>query len=92
MSKPIDWHGANKTLVAPKGTTSEQVQDLRVFSNGVVSVSRWQLSADAIKEINETGCIFVSVYAGKSQPPMFVGSHDESREVAVDYGPVWKLK
>jgi len=92
MSKHIDWYGANKTLVAPKGTTSEQVQDLRVFSNGVVSVSRWQLSEEALKEVIETGCIFVSVYAGNSQPPMFVGSHDESREVAVDYGPVWKLK
>jgi len=92
MSKPVDWYGANKTLVAPKDTTSEQVQDMRVFSNGVVCISRWQLSDEALKEVAETGCIFVSSYSGESQPPIFVGSHDESREVAIDYGPVWKLK
>lgn len=92
MSKPVDWYGANKTLTAPSDTTKEQVQDLRIFSNGVVCVSRWQLSEAALKEVLETGCIFISCYSGATQPPIFVGSHDESREVAVDYGPVWKLK
>ena len=92
MSKPVDWYGKNKVLKAPKGTTEEQVQDLHVFNNGVVSVSRWQLSNEALKEALETGCIFVSCYSGETQPPIFVGSHDETREVAVDYGPVWKLK
>ena len=92
MSKPVDWHGANKTLVAPKDTTSEQVQDMRVFSNGVVCISRWQLSNEALKEVAKTGCIFISSYSGESQPPIFVGSHDESREVAIDYGPVWKIR
>jgi len=92
MSNPVDWYGANRTLVAPDGTTEEQVQDLRVFTNGVVCVSRWQLSEEALKEVNTTGCIFVSSYSGNTQPPLFVGSHDETREVAVDYGPVWKLK
>lgn len=92
MSKPVDWYGKNKILKAPKGTTEEQVQDLHIFSNGVVCVSRWQLSEEALKEINETGCIFVSLISGNTQPPLFVGSHDEIREVTVDYGPVWKLK
>ena len=92
MSKPVDWYGANKILKAPQGVTEEPVQDLPIFSNGVVCVSRWQLSEKALKEINETGCIFVSCYSGQTQPPIFVGSHDECREVAVDYGPVWKLK
>jgi hypothetical protein len=91
LSKPVYWHGANKILKAPKGTTEEQVQDLHVFNNGVVSVSCWSLSEEALKEIINTGCIFVSVYSGQTQPPIFIGSHDEVREVAVDYGPVWKL-
>ena len=90
MSHPVDWYGANKTLVAPKGITGEQVCDLRVFTNGVVCVSRWQLSYEALEEINKTGCIFVSLFTGSTQPPIFVGSHDEVREIAVDYGPVWK--
>lgn len=92
MSKPIDWYGKNKILKAPKGTTEEQVQDLHVFNNGVVSVSRWQLSEKALNEVLKTGCIFVSCLSGNTQPPIFIGSHDEVREVAVDYGPVWKLR
>jgi hypothetical protein len=92
MSKPVDWYGANKILKSPKGVTEEQVQDLHVFNNGVVSVSRWQLSSDAMAEVMRSGCIFVSCFSGQTQPPIFVGSHDEVREAAVDYGPVWKLK
>jgi len=92
MSKPVDWYGTNKILKAPKDVTKEQVQDLRVFSNGIVCISRWQLSDEALKEVLETGCIFISCYSGQTQPPIFVGSHDESREIAVDYGFVWSLK
>jgi len=92
MSSPVNWYGANKTLKAPKGITSEQVCDLPIFTNDVVCVSRWQLSEEALKEIAETGCVFISCYSGKTQPPIFVGSHNEVREIAVDYGPVWKLK
>lgn len=92
MSKPVDWYGANKVLTPPKGTTEEQVSKLAIFTNGAVCVSRWQLSEEALKEVNETGCLFVSVYSGATQPPIFIGSHNEVREVAVDYGPVWKLK
>lgn len=91
MSQPIKWKGANKILVAPQDTTKEQVQDLHVFSNGNVCVSKWKLSEEAIKEIIDTGCIFLSVYSGSSQPPVFLGSEAESHGVAVDYGPVWKL-
>lgn len=27
---------------------------------------------------------------GKTQPPIFVGSEKENREIAIDYGKVWK--
>jgi len=91
MSKAVDWYGANMTLKAPKGYTEEQLQDLQIFSNGVVCVSRWQLSDDALAEINRTGCIFASIM-GDTQPPLFVGSHDEVRMLAADHGNVWKLK
>lgn len=92
MSKPVDWYGKNKVLKAPKEITKEQVCDLPIFSNDAVCVSRWQLSEEALKEVNETGCIFISVMSGHTQPPIFVGSHNEVREIAVDYGSVWKLK
>ena len=91
MSKPVSWLGSNKTLKAPKGTTEEQVQDLPIFTNGKVCVSCWQLSEEALKEVINTGCIFLSIYSGSTQPPVFMGSQEEVRAVAVDYGPVWKI-
>lgn len=92
MSVPIKWHGVNKVLTAPKDTTSEQVQDLPIFTNGAVCISRWKLTPETIEEINRTGCIFLSVYSGQTQPPVFIGSERETREVAVDYGPVWRVE
>lgn len=92
MSYPVPWHGSNKILKSPKGTMQEQVQNLSIFTNDVVCVSRWQLSPEAVEEIIKTGgLIFISVMSGQTQPPIFVGSENEVREVAVDYGPVWKL-
>lgn len=91
MSEPVKWNGVNKIFHAPANTTKEQVQDLPVFTNGIVNVSKWKLSEEAIKEIIDTGCIFLSVYMNGSQPPVFIGSEAENHAVAVDYGPVWKL-
>lgn len=90
MSKPIDWEGANKTLNPPKGYEQEQVISMRIFSNGVVCVSKWKLSQQAIDEINNTGCLFVSLISGNTQPPVFIGSEEECKALAVDYGAVWK--
>jgi len=93
MSYPVHWHGTNKILKSPEGVTAEQVQNLSIFSNGVVCVSRWQLSSEALEEEIETGgLVFISCFSGQTQPPIFVGSEEEVRQVAVDYGPVWKLK
>lgn len=89
MSEPVGWDGANVILKTPKGYTNEQVSDLHIFSNDVVCVSKWKLSKECIKEILETGCIFVEVLSGKTQPPVFIGSEEECRMVAVDYGKVW---
>lgn len=91
MSMPVRWNGVNKIFHAPDDTTREQVQDLPVFTNGVVCVSKWKLSEEAIKEIIDTGCIFLSIYMRGQQPPVFIGSEAEIHAVAVDYGPVWKL-
>lgn len=85
MSKPVEWDGSNKVLTPPKGTTEEH------FTNDVVCVSKWELSREAIEEVLKTGCLFVSVISGSTQPPIFIGSHDEVRALAVDYGPVWKI-
>lgn len=90
MSKPVLWEGSNKLLSPPKNYEEEQVCSMAVFTNGVVCVSKWQLSEEAIKYLNETGCIFISVISGQTQPPIFIGSEEECKAIAVDYGKVWK--
>ena len=90
VSKPILWEGANKLLGPPKNYEEEQVQAMAVFTNGIICVSKWKLSEEAIKELNETGCLFISVISGETQPPIFIGSEAECKALAVDYGKVWK--
>lgn len=91
MSKPVEWSGSNKVLTPPKGTTEEQVSRMEIFTNNVICVSKWELSRETIEEVLKTGCLFISVISGSTQPPIFIGSHDEVRALAVDYGPVWKV-
>lgn len=74
-------------LRAPEG--SENVSDLHTFSNGVCSVSCWELTDEDMEEIIRTRRVFCSVFSGRSQPPIFVGSESEVRDLCADYG-VWR--
>jgi len=85
MAEHIPWYGANKILGAPAGN-EHNVSDLYVFSNGRVCVSKWALSPDDIAN----GYVMLSVFAGPSQPPVMIGSEDETRHVIADIGGVWK--
>lgn len=88
MAEAIDFPGSNMILGAPIGH-EESVSDLYTFTNGNCSVSCWRLSAEEMEEINRTGCIFLSIFSGRSQPPVFVGGEEEVRSLVVDYGGVW---
>jgi hypothetical protein len=88
MAETIRFHGANTRLLAPAGV--ENVGELHTFTNGCCSVSCWQLTPAEIDEVMRTGCVFVSVLSGRTQPPIFVGSEDEVRSLVVDYGGVWQ--
>lgn len=90
MSYPVDWNGANKILGPPKGYEEDQVCKMAIFTNGVVCVSKWQLSPEALKYAIETGCLFISIISGQTQPPIFIGNEEECKAIAVDYGKVWK--
>ncbi|MFD1328278.1 hypothetical protein [Mycoplana ramosa] len=88
MAQPVNFSGANMLLRAPEG--SENVSDLATYTNGFCSVSCWEFDADELAEILRTGRVFLSVFSGKTQPPVFVGSEASMRSVVVDYGGVWK--
>lgn len=89
MTRMVDWPGANKTLRAPNGHEGH-IADLRVFTNGFVTVSCWELDPADLREVLRTGKIFLSVFSGDSQPPVFLGTEDEVRGVVADYGPLWR--
>ena len=90
MATPVAWNGINKLLTAPEGYCTEQVQDLPAFNNGVCSVSCWQLTPEELADIIQNdGKVFISIFCGPSQPPVFVGSEETCRGVVVDYGAVW---
>lgn len=88
MAQAVDFQGSNMVLHAPAG--SENVSDLRTFTNGMCSVSCWQLSPEEIAEVAKTGRVFLSVFSGRSQPPVFVGGEEEVRALVVDFGGVWR--
>ena len=93
--RPIKWHGANKELEAAPGTEGF-IQPLPVFTNGSVCVSCWQLDAAELQTLidaianNKPACLFVSIYYGQSQPPVYIGTEDDVRNQVADFGAVWK--
>lgn len=87
MSQPVEFEGHNIVLAPPPG--SENVGSLPIFRNGVCCVSCWQLTETELADVVRTGRIFLSIFSGATQPPVYVGSEDTVREVCADYG-VWK--
>lgn len=87
MSEPVDFQGANTVLRPPTG--SDSILPLPIFRNGACCVSCWQLTDDEIAEIVRTKRVFLSVFSGKTQPPVYVGGEEGTRELIADYG-VWK--
>lgn len=90
MAQAVDFPGSNMILKAPDGV--ENVSDLHTYTNGACSVSCWQLSPEELAEVARTGRIYLSVFSGRSQPPVFVGGEGEVRGLVVDYGGVWRAR
>lgn len=66
---PIHFKESNRTL---KG--GENADDLRVFSDGVVSVSCWKLTFLGVLKILFTRKIWLGVLSGNSQPPVWMST------------------
>lgn len=84
MAKAVDFTGSNMKLVAPAGR--DDIDTLHTFTNGNVSVSCWEFTEAELVEIAATGRIYLSCFSGKSQPPVFVGTRDQVRDLIADYG------
>lgn len=89
MAAAVNFAGSNRALVAPVGH-EEHISTLNVFANGKVCVSKWRLTPDELREVNTTGCVWLAVVMGSTQPPVLVGCESEVRRAVADYGAVWR--
>ncbi|MCP3729263.1 hypothetical protein M9978_02380 [Sphingomonas sp. MG17] len=71
MARPVDFAGSNLLLTAPPGC-EDRVIPLPVLRDNGQIVSCWQLSAAEIREIAETGVIWLSVWGERTAPPVLV--------------------
>lgn len=76
MADPVTFPQANGVRTAPP--SMKNCKDLPIHYNeahGAV-ISKWKLSGDELMKVLETGCIWISVYGGVSQPPFKVEGFD----------------
>lgn len=87
MGHPIEFEGQNFVLRPPDG--AENISPLPIFRNGTCCVSCWILSDEEWAEVVNRRRIYLAVFYGQTQPPVFVGSEQNVRNLIADYG-VWK--
>lgn len=68
--KPVEFEFMNKMLVAPRG--QPDVMPLPIFTDGVQSVSCWELPPEHLEEVKKTGKIWIGIVSGVTQPPLWV--------------------
>jgi phage terminase small subunit len=73
---PINFKEANKTLLKPDNMTDEDCTSLRVYTNGMECVSKWKLSKEDLDHCKKRGYIWISVFSGKTQPPISVTAQE----------------
>lgn len=69
--KAIDFKGSNKTWGKPESMTDEECGSLRVHIDGKQSISCWEPSVEEIKQITETGKVWLGVL-GQGHPPVWL--------------------
>lgn len=74
MMPAIDFPEANKTFGKPESMTDEQCAPLQAWigrdAEGFpVIISKWQLNAEELKKIQETGTMYL-IITGQGMPPV----------------------
>ena len=70
--KPIKFKESNKTLNKPEGWTDEECQPLPVYTDNTQCISCWKMSFKQRLSAIFFGKIWLSVYTGTTQPPVWV--------------------
>lgn len=75
--EPIDFDESNMTFTRPADMTDDQCGSLKVWQGHEQStgfpliISKWKLSAEDLKRVNETGEVWLSIY-GSGMPPVSI--------------------
>jgi hypothetical protein len=70
--KPIDFKESNVTLVGPKALTDLECENLKVYTDGKQCISLWKPSLRERLSILIYGNVWLSVWGGKTQPPIWM--------------------
>lgn len=76
MGKPAEFPEQNVVFTAPPGVSPEECGDLPALRGNGRIVSAWQLSAEEIARVVETGIVWHCVW-GDVPYPVFVGALQE---------------
>lgn len=71
MAHPIKFFEQNIVYTKPPTMTDEECCSLPAYTNGEQIISCWELTPEELKEINETGKVWLSVF-GQITPPVCV--------------------
>lgn len=63
---------ANRTLLKPEGMTDEECHSLPVFTDGVQCISLWKMTWRERLSALFFGKIWLSIYSGQTQPPVWL--------------------
>ncbi len=74
--KPIDFSQSTKVLQKPSTMTDSECQSLHVWNDGKQCVSCWKASFKERLNILFTGIVWLGVFSGKTQPPVFVSGEE----------------
>ena len=70
--QPIKFKESNKVLTKPESMTEDECGNLHVFNNGKQSISCWKLNFKQRLNALLFGKIWLCVYAGHTQPPVWL--------------------
>lgn len=76
MAYPASFEESNAFLGAPEGMTEEECSALSILrtidsNDNPVVISCWKLTQDELKEINETGRVWLGIM-GHTMPPAYI--------------------
>lgn len=72
--EPKNFEQANKNLLKPEGMTEDECGSLPVFTDGTQCISCWQMTWRERWAALFFGKIWLSVYSGQTQPPVWLMS------------------